>query len=364
MNRSLFLTFLLAASPMVGCTIITDNVVEDVLSCRDAADGTVCGNEFDDGIDRICVASECVEFGCGDGFADAMAGEACDDGNDVSGDGCEADCTYSCTSDAECDDGQVCSGSELCDLTTHACTVGVAVVCTPSDACHTSSCTEESGGMCEEVLIDVDGDGVAASSLGACGTDCDDGNPERRPGLPDICGDGIDNDCDPATADNTQTTWYADCDGDGYALLGANTMMACAKPPLVTGTGCAGGSVGDWTYLNPNTTATRDCADSAALAYPGASAWHTDTVPGIGGYNWNCQDGTEYRYGNGNFTCKPIRFGCVGSKSVCCYTSTSYYRWTDMSYPGCNVAESMTLCGSTGSPNPCGDTVSVTQSCR
>src|SRR5207302_7054316 len=32
---------------------------------------------------------------CGDGVRDAEAGEQCDDGNAVSGDGCEADCTRS-----------------------------------------------------------------------------------------------------------------------------------------------------------------------------------------------------------------------------------------------------------------------------
>ena len=63
--------------------------------------------------------------GCGDGVLQAAAlGEACDDGNSVSGDGCSADCieqNYSCLvpgqkceSTVKCGDGKV-TGTETCD---------------------------------------------------------------------------------------------------------------------------------------------------------------------------------------------------------------------------------------------------------
>src|SRR4051794_5268842 len=35
----------------------------------------------------------CAEPRCGDGILDAGLGEACDDGNELSGDGCDANCT-------------------------------------------------------------------------------------------------------------------------------------------------------------------------------------------------------------------------------------------------------------------------------
>ena len=38
--------------------------------------------------------------------------------------------------------------------------------------------------------FDRDGDGFTA-----CGEDCDDRDPERRPGVEDVC-DRVDNDCD------------------------------------------------------------------------------------------------------------------------------------------------------------------------
>ena len=63
---------------------------------------------------------------------------------------------------------------------------------------------------------DLDGDGyTTCDSM----PDCDDSDPDRRPGLPEICGDDIDNDCDEAvdTEDNECPTGCADSDGDGYA---------------------------------------------------------------------------------------------------------------------------------------------------
>jgi cysteine-rich repeat protein len=82
-------------------------------------DGTVCGT-----LDprRICIARNCQESRCGDGFADVSAAvpEECDDGNTISRDGCENDCTYTCTGSAGCDDGFPCT-DDVCDPETHAC---------------------------------------------------------------------------------------------------------------------------------------------------------------------------------------------------------------------------------------------------
>jgi hypothetical protein len=64
------------------------------------------------------------------------------------------------------------------------------------------------GNDCDEFdasLTDIDGDGDGTST---CDGDCDDTTTEAGPGLDEICGDSLDNDCD-GEADNL------DFDGDG-----------------------------------------------------------------------------------------------------------------------------------------------------
>src|SRR5688572_26366683 len=70
-----------------------------VLDCTGLEDGTMCGEG------RVCVDGTCDLTRCGDGVTDPAAGEQCDDGNMVPFDGCESNCTRTCTDDAECEDG-------------------------------------------------------------------------------------------------------------------------------------------------------------------------------------------------------------------------------------------------------------------
>ena len=64
------------------------------------------------------------------------------------------------------------------------------------------------------------------------------------------------------------TTWYADCDGDTFAPLGAATRMDCAEPPLGD-TGCSG-SARRWGTIAPASITTIDCNDADAAIPPGA----------------------------------------------------------------------------------------------
>jgi hypothetical protein len=67
---------------------------------------------------------------------------------------------------------------------------------------------------------DLDNDGFVPPE------DCDDSNPGINPAAADVCGDGIDNNCNGTTDENCQVC--TDNDGDGYcAQAGCGTPVDC-----------------------------------------------------------------------------------------------------------------------------------------
>ena len=76
-----------------------------------------------------------------------------------------------------------------------------------------------SAGVCAvaPVCNDVDGDGYNITISGSCGVeDCDDDNSSINPGAIEVCGDGIDNDCNSGTSDVCLTYQCSDgIDNDG-----------------------------------------------------------------------------------------------------------------------------------------------------
>ncbi len=127
---------------------------------------------------------------------------------DVDGDGltvCEGDC----------DDGnpQVFPGApEICDLLDSDCDGLIPSGEIDADGDGTPDCA----GDCDDDdpvmnLLDEDGDG-----LSSCDGDCDDHDPLRRGGLPESC-DGIDNDCDdfiPLDERDLDLDGFSPCEGD------------------------------------------------------------------------------------------------------------------------------------------------------
>jgi len=135
---------------------------------------------------------------CGNGLIEA--GEPCDDGNLVSGDGCENDCTLSCgngVTDAneECDDGNAID----------------------DDGCD-SNCT-----------VTGCGNGLVAGN-----ETCEDGNT--------ISGDGCDNNCTETACGNGVATAGEACD-DGNAVDGDGCESDCTMTP-VAAIAVPGGTVG------------------------------------------------------------------------------------------------------------------------
>ena len=307
------------------------------------SDGTPCGTG------RACRSGDCVSIGCGDGVVDP--GEQCDDANSVDGDGCDTDCSWSCTSDDQCDDGDMCTGTETCDLSTHTCVDPPDLDCTPSDACHTGSCDPMMG--CQEALIDGDMDGHAATSLGACGDDCNDGDDTIYDGAAELC-DGEDNDCD-MSVDEGNPVWYADCDSDGYAVFGAPSMISCSRP-LAFPSSCRDVRRASWT-TNAPTRSSSDCNDSRSDVNPAVTAYssspHTSSS-----YDWDCNGSAEKRYTTTNVDpegfCLTDIFGgtCAGAAG-----------WTGRTTPACGTSATYTSCRSIR--GRCSrSSYSFTQSCR
>lgn len=92
--------------------------------CGDGVTDT--GESCDGGGATVTCDPDCTAVACGDGVANAAAGEACDDGDLVSGDGCDENCTVTgcgngiVTPPESCDDGDT-TGGDGCSAT---CTCG------------------------------------------------------------------------------------------------------------------------------------------------------------------------------------------------------------------------------------------------
>ncbi|NLX20030.1 MAG: hypothetical protein GXY53_12240, partial [Desulfobulbus sp.] len=97
---------------------------------------------------------------------------------------------------------------------------------------------------------DADGDGFTTASDGSCVAseeiDCDDTNPNIHPGALEICGDGIDQDCD--GKDSLCGPMDQDNDGDGYTPRQGDCNDNDPK-------------VHPGAYDDPNTKADEDCFD-------------------------------------------------------------------------------------------------------
>ena len=156
---------------------------------------------------------------CGDWMLRPVkAGEQCDDGNRVDGDGCDGNCTNTVcgngvvTAGEQCDDGNTVDGDD-CDgnCTRSACGNGVRTG--------------------EERCVDgdnIDGDGCdhsclptgCGNSVVTAGEECDDGN--------NVDGDGCDRGCQVSRCGNAITTGLEQCD-DGNDVNGDGCEQDCTR---------------------------------------------------------------------------------------------------------------------------------------
>ena len=202
----------------------------DVPDARDDADGDA-GGDADGGGDDAADPGD-VPPGCGDGLV-ALT-EECDDGNDVEGDGCDADCTYSCHVAADCDDGNVC-GEEVC------LTEGAGRLCRTTPTAAGFACDDHNSCM----LVDTcDGLGTCVgASPEAADTVCDDGLYCN--GSPDAC-DGAGHCLPLSFAPCPIAGCVGGCDNATASCLPADPSVVCrpAAHQCDAAENCDGASIG------------------------------------------------------------------------------------------------------------------------
>ncbi|MBN1654450.1 MAG: DUF4215 domain-containing protein [Deltaproteobacteria bacterium] len=184
-----------------SCTIDSCDGSEPVHTDRD--DGYPCENSSGLNGD-YCKDGTCIDPVCGDGVRGPL--EQCDDGDNLSGDGCSADCVLESCGDGnldageDCDDGANGDADDGCDDTCHFSCARPELDCTDDDAsdCEVPVCqTNERGQVCGVTLL-AQGDACDNRS-GKKGDYC-----RQNACIDPVCGDeivGPRQGCDDANAD-------------------------------------------------------------------------------------------------------------------------------------------------------------------
>ncbi len=232
-------TFLLGAAMTAGCHAEAGKTSEEsggtplADSAADSAGDTA--GDTDSGVP--CVASDEVCNGADDdcdGVIDEGASDATDWFADADGDGYGDPLTV--TPSCEAPAGAVADGTD-CDDTDGDVHPGAPEVCDgKDDNCDGESDTDRAW------YRDADGDGYGDELEESCdapdgfvsdGTDCDDDNAAVNPGALEICGNGVDDDCDGAAADCRMT--------GSSAIAGAGTEMTGVEDNAYAGWSVSGG---------------------------------------------------------------------------------------------------------------------------
>jgi hypothetical protein len=168
----------------------------------------------------------------------------CDDGIDCTHAVCDAAtgrCRFT-ADDSLCDDGLFCNGIERCNPRL-GCRPGPPTSCSDSTPCTIDSC-DEATHSCIRSQRDVDGDGDVDGNCQP-GHDCNDLDPTVSSLAPEICNNGVDDNCDGRIdEDDCQVPRFDTCadplaiDAPGsYSLSGAGARLdysASCAPNLAT----------------------------------------------------------------------------------------------------------------------------------
>ena len=169
-----------------------------------------------------------------------------------------------------------------CDDTDAAVNPGVMEVC--NDGID-NDCDGETDEGCITWYQDNDGDGWGnpavlkhadsrPSGYVENAGDCDDNNPAIHPGVPEVCGDGLDNNCS-GGVDEGCMTWYLDNDGDTWGSMTVTEHAATQPFGYVNRTGdCDDNNAA----VNPDATEVCDGQDNDCdgMTDEGCVTWYQD----------------------------------------------------------------------------------------
>jgi cysteine-rich repeat protein len=228
----------LAGEPQTGT--VTGSAVKNWVAAK-CGDGIVnqAGEECDDGnlINGDGCDNNCTITRCGNGIVDP--GEQCDDGNGIDGDGCDHNCTFTgcgngiVTLGEQCDDGNLVDG-DGCD---HNCTLPGCgnVIVDPGEQCDDGN--HINGDGCDNnCTFSGCGNGIVDP-----GEECDDGNH--------VNGDGCDNNCTAPACGNGILDPGEQCD-DGNHVNGDGCDANCTLPACGNGIVDAGEQCDDGNHTN------------------------------------------------------------------------------------------------------------------
>ncbi len=168
-----------------------------------------------------------------------------------------------------CDDGDPCSAQSSCKE--GACLLLVATNCDDGNVCTNDACDPKvSGGCTHSNNKSGCDDGSKCTASDFCfGGVCKGGSPP-----PEVCGNGIDDDCDGVKDEEGAVgcqTYYYDGDGDGYSTKSSKCL-------------CKVGQVAKYTVSAPDKI-NKDCNDNDSGIKPGAAEDCTATDRNCDGHS-------------------------------------------------------------------------------
>ncbi len=293
--------------------------------------------------------------------------------------------TRPCSTDGDCLDAVFCNGVERCMPGAVGADARGCAPASPANPCMAAQRCDEAMQRCVTQCaqaLDADGDGRRAIACG--GDDCDDADPNRFPGNPEVCDssnhdedcdartfgvrdndgdryvdarccnadsagtmfcgddcndtrnnvhpdlveacDGLDNDCNGMVDEGATLTLYRDVDGDGFGVVSGASDAGTPDGGPLTITGCSPPPTG-YALMSG------DCDDGLAEVHPGALE-QCDTA----GRDENC-DGTA----NPSALCS-----CVGDVSRACADpgacSAGTQRCVSGGWGACSIGPVLEVC--------------------